>query len=87
MPSIRGVIFDLGSTLIRFRGDWTAVLTQGREAMVAWLQQAGYPIQATAFHQAVQRAFESNFRERRTDHRERAARFCGRSWKRKVSRR
>ncbi len=74
MPSIRGVVFDLGSTLIRFRGDWNAVLTQGREAMVAWLQQAGYPVQATAFNQAVQRAFESNFRERRSDHRERASR-------------
>ena len=44
MPSIRGVIFDLGSTLIRFRGDWTDVLTRGRAEMVAWLQQAGPPL-------------------------------------------
>ena len=74
MPAIHGVIFDFGSTLIRFRGDWTVVLTQGRQAMIAWLQQAGYPLQATAFDQAVQRAFESNFRDRRSDHRERASR-------------
>ncbi len=73
MPTIRGVIFDLGSTLIRFRGDWNVVLAQGREAMVAWLQRTGFPLQAD-FSQEVQRAFESNFRERRSDHRERASR-------------
>ena len=74
MPSIRGVIFDLGSTLIRFRGDWTEVLAEGRAAMVAWLEQAGYPLEPTTFDTAIQRAFETNFRERRQDHRERASR-------------
>src|SRR3990170_2381095 len=74
MPSIRGVIFDLGSTLIRFRGDWTDVLTRGRAEMVAWLQQAGHPLVPATFDDAVHRAFETNFRERRQDHRERTAR-------------
>ena len=74
MSLIRGVIFDLGSTLIRFRGDWTEVLAEGRAAMVAWLQQAGYPLIPASFNEAVQRAFETNFRERRQDHRERASR-------------
>jgi hypothetical protein len=55
MPSIRGAIFDLGSTLIRFRGDWDEVLNQGRAAMVAWLRQAGYPLQPTEFDSAVNR--------------------------------
>lgn len=74
MAGVGGVIFDLGSTLIRFRGDWTEVLQQGRSALAHWLRRAGYPVEVEAFDDEVQRAFESNFRERRHDHRERAAR-------------
>lgn len=74
MPAIRGVIFDFGSTLIRFRGDWDDVLSRGRRDMAAWLKQAGYPLEVEAFSQAVQRAFQTNFRDRHHDHRERASR-------------
>jgi len=74
MPSIRGVIFDFGSTLIRFRGDWEEVLARGRREMAAWLRQAGYAIEPETFGQAVQQAFQSNFRQRVNDHRERASR-------------
>lgn len=74
MPAIRGVIFDFGSTLIRFRGDWDDVLSRGRLAMATWLKQAGYPLDVQAFSQAVQRAFQVNFRDRHYDHRERASR-------------
>lgn len=74
MAHLSGVIFDLGSTLIRFRGDWGEVLRQGREAAAGWLIEAGYPLQAQAFADDLQTAFERNFQERRKDHRERASR-------------
>ena len=74
MTAIRGVIFDFGSTLIRFRGDWDEVLRRGRQDMAAWLRRAGYPLEMEAFSQAVQQAFQTNFRERHHDHRERASR-------------
>lgn len=74
MPRLHGVIFDLGSTLIRFRGDWREVLGQGRDAAATWLVEAGYPLRASAFAADLQRAFERNFEERRKDHRERASR-------------
>jgi HAD superfamily hydrolase (TIGR01662 family) len=74
MAVVGGVIFDLGSTLIRFRGEWTEVLHQGRMALAHWLRHAGYEVEIEPFAEAIQRAFEANFRERRHDHRERAAR-------------
>jgi HAD superfamily hydrolase (TIGR01662 family) len=74
MTTIRGVIFDFGSTLIRFRGDWDEVLRRGREEMAAWLKLAGYPLEVESFSQAVLQAFQTNFRERHHDHRERASR-------------
>ena len=74
MAPIGGVIFDLGSTLIRFRGEWADVLNEGRAAMVAWLGQAGYPLQPATFDAAVHQAFQENFRARRQDHRERPSR-------------
>lgn len=33
---IKGLIFDLGNTLIRFTGDWPAVIQAGAEAMAEW---------------------------------------------------
>ena len=74
MPEIRGVIFDLGSTLIAFGGDWDEVLGRGRRDMALWLKQAGYPLEVEAFSQTVLRAFQTNFRDRHHDHRERASR-------------
>ena len=71
---IRGVIFDLGSTLIRFRGTWSQVLGEGRVAMVEYLRQAGYPLDENAFIEDMQSTFEANFRDRRQDHRERSTR-------------
>jgi putative hydrolase of the HAD superfamily len=33
---IKGIIFDLGSTLLRFEGDWESIDRQGAEAMAEW---------------------------------------------------
>ena len=72
--TIRGVIFDLGSTLIRFRGAWSDVLAEGRAAMVAYLRNQGYSLDRETFIQDLETSFDVNFRERRTDHRERTTR-------------
>ena len=74
MARIGGVIFDLGSTLIRFRGEWQDVLGRGREAAAAWLVASGYGLDAASFSDDLHQAFQQNFQERRKDHRERASR-------------
>ena len=33
---IKGIIFDLGNTLIRFSGDWDTINRAGAEAMATW---------------------------------------------------
>ncbi len=71
---IRGVIFDLGSTLIRFRGKWSDVLAEGRAAMVAYLHHVGLALDGAAFAEDLRATFEANFRDRRQDHRERSTR-------------
>jgi HAD superfamily hydrolase (TIGR01662 family) len=71
---IRGVIFDLGSTLIRFRGTWADVLAEGRAAMVDYLTATGYALDRVPFADVLKAIFETNFRERRLDHRERTTR-------------
>lgn len=74
VPTIEGVIFDLGSTLIRFRGNWIEVQDQGRRAAAASLVSSGLPLPAEAFADGLHEAFRRNFEERRKDHRERASR-------------
>lgn len=74
MARIDGVIFDLGSTLIRFRGEWPEVLGRGREAAAAWLIDSGYGVDSASFSEDLHHAFQQNFQERRKDHRERASR-------------
>jgi putative hydrolase of the HAD superfamily len=41
---IRGVIFDLGSTLLDFEGDWEQVISNGIENMSAYFAGRGYPM-------------------------------------------
>lgn len=36
MSQIKGIIFDLGNTLIRFTGDWQPIIQQGAQAMARW---------------------------------------------------
>lgn len=55
MSAIRGVIFDLGSTLLRFEGDWEAVIQQGRQALVKSVISMGVPIDGRDFSAAFQR--------------------------------
>jgi 2-haloalkanoic acid dehalogenase type II len=44
---IRGVIFDLGNTLMYFDGDWERVEEAGRARMCAYLNERGYTVPTT----------------------------------------
>lgn len=73
VSEIRGVIFDLGSTLLRFDGDWDAVILDGRRAMVQSLLSMGVPIDGLDFAAAFQSEMEASLRQRQEDHVERPA--------------
>ena len=50
---IKGIIFDLGSTLLRFTGDWETINREGVEAMVAWyLKKKHIKLDAAALSRA-----------------------------------
>lgn len=46
---IKGVIFDLGMTLIRFIGDWDAAMERGKRSLTAYLLRKKYQIDAKKF--------------------------------------
>lgn len=41
---IRGIVFDLGNTLMYLDGDWEAIIAQGAARMAAYLNERGYPV-------------------------------------------
>jgi putative hydrolase of the HAD superfamily len=68
---ISGVIFDLGSTLIHFDGDWDLVLNEGLDALSRQLAADGAVLDATAFRDAFRAEMEAAQRVRLEDHVER----------------
>ena len=68
---IRGVLFDLGSTLIRFTGDWEVVLEEGIQALCLELQRAGLLVEGRRLGDGFRQAMEVYQRERQVDHLER----------------
>jgi HAD superfamily hydrolase (TIGR01509 family) len=46
---IKGVIFDLGMTLIRFIGDWEASMERGKRSLTAYMLRNKYQFDATRF--------------------------------------
>jgi HAD superfamily hydrolase (TIGR01662 family) len=71
---IRGVIFDLGETLIRFRGDWPNIFEHSRQQVFDYLAAAGYDLPQDEFSQrllqkvvAAQDIRDKDFIERPTD--------------------
>ena len=66
---IRGVIFDLGSTLIctEHEHNWGAVLPRMRADLVAHLQAAGYALDEPAFLNRLAARFDEFDRQRQTD--------------------
>jgi putative hydrolase of the HAD superfamily len=49
MPHIESVIFDLGSTLIYFEGEWQEVILQGNQSLLAHLKEAGIELDGDRF--------------------------------------
>jgi putative hydrolase of the HAD superfamily len=41
---IRGIIFDLGNTLMYFDGDWETTIARGADNLAAYLNERGYPV-------------------------------------------
>ena len=65
-PSLRFpvALFDLGSTLIYFSGDWPEVIRQGQVSLINTLQQAGLKLDAEAFQAQLQARMEAYFSSR-----------------------
>lgn len=64
---IRGVIFDLGSTLIRFEGNWDEVLDRARQALVEALREQGVRVEPQPFAAEFQRQMQAYYHERETE--------------------
>jgi HAD superfamily hydrolase (TIGR01549 family) len=64
---IRGLIFDLGSTLIRFHGEWGKVVSQAHLALVEQLQHDGLSLDRGAVAAEFQRQMEIYYHERESD--------------------
>ncbi len=61
---IRGVIFDLGSTLIRFDGSWPDVMAESQAILTDQLEREGFVFDREAFAQEFRRDLEAYYRER-----------------------
>ncbi len=64
---IRGVIFDLGSTLIWFEGTWNEVLDQARQALIEALHKQGVQVESQAFSVEFDRQMQAYYHERETE--------------------
>jgi HAD superfamily hydrolase (TIGR01662 family) len=68
---IQGAIFDLGSTLIRFSGNWEQVIEDGFHRMVESLLESGLDLDANGFREIFKRAWQTTISQRDIDHVER----------------
>jgi HAD superfamily hydrolase (TIGR01549 family) len=68
MTLIRGVIFDLGMTLIQFIGDWNAVLEKSWRLLAEYLIDEGYGIDEAQFVRSFRELSESRFYERTVEY-------------------
>jgi HAD superfamily hydrolase (TIGR01662 family) len=65
---IRGVIFDLGMTLVQFKGDWNAVLEESWQSLADYLIEEGYPLDKERFIINFRDMLESRLYERTVDY-------------------
>jgi putative hydrolase of the HAD superfamily len=65
---IRGIIFDLGMTLLHFDGDWNEVLEESWQSLADYLLDKGYEIEVGEFINAFRKLYESRYYERTVDH-------------------
>ena len=70
---ISGVVFDLGSTLIHFDGDWKAVFSKSLYALARQLKADGIPVEPRVLRRAFRRQVEAAQAERQKDFVERTS--------------
>jgi len=64
---IQGVIFDLGMTLVKFNGDWDAVLEESWQSLADYLLENGYSLDKDQFVDSFRELFGSRLYERTVD--------------------
>lgn len=64
---IRGVIFDLGSTLIRFDSEWREVMVHSHAVMTDFLIERGLDLNREGFANAFEREIIDNYQTRMHD--------------------
>ncbi len=69
---IRGAIFDLGSTLIHFNGDWPILLQDSLDLLIDQLQEDGLDFDRSSFRSAFERALETYDLQRQSSQLERS---------------
>jgi HAD superfamily hydrolase (TIGR01549 family) len=70
--TIHGVIFDLGSTLIRFDGDWPILLQDSLDLLIDQLQEDGLDFDRSDFRSAFECALEAYDHQRQSNQLERS---------------
>lgn len=65
--AIKGVLFDLGNTLLYFNGDWPEVLARADEGMVNQLEKAGLALDRAAFSRDFRRRLDHYHNQREVD--------------------
>ncbi len=63
---IKGVIFDLGHTLMNFHGDWDDVYRQGNEALHDFLTKKGYSVSPEVIQHFFSRRYEGHLEADKT---------------------
>ncbi len=64
---IKGIIFDLGSTLIRFEGEWPEVFARAHQTLAAELQAGGLELDSTAFVGRYRESMQSYYAQRESE--------------------
>ena len=64
---INTVLFDLGSTLIYFDGDWSQVIQEGNLELLNFLRSAGCQLDETLFIERFRSELQAYFIERETE--------------------
>lgn len=68
---IKGVVFDLGNTLLRFEGDWDALIEASRVALLNFLLGEGFSLDADRFRRILAEEHDQDLKNRQRDHIER----------------
>ena len=64
---IQGIIFDLGSTLIRFEGEWPEVFARAHQTLASELQAGGLALDSPAFVARYREFMQSYYAQRESE--------------------